>query len=35
MIVDHTANQRNGSEASKIWQHPDGTPDKDSFNGIT
>jgi hypothetical protein len=21
MIVDHTANQRNGSEVSKIWQH--------------
>jgi hypothetical protein len=21
MIIDHTANQRNGSEASKIWQH--------------
>jgi len=21
MIVNHTANQRNGSEVSKIWQH--------------
>ena len=21
LIVDHTANQRNGSEVSKIWQH--------------
>jgi len=21
MIVDHAANQRNGSEVSKIWQH--------------
>ena len=21
LIVDHTANQRNGSEISKIWQH--------------
>jgi DNA-directed RNA polymerase subunit RPC12/RpoP len=24
MIVDHTANQRNGSEISKIWQHGGG-----------
>ena len=35
MIVDHTANQRNGSEISKIWQHggkrrrvDDGTMDR-------
>ena len=35
VIVDHTANQRNGSEASKIWQHggerrrvDDGTMDR-------
>ena len=35
MIVDHTANQRNGSEVSKIWQHggerrrvDDGTMDR-------
>ena len=35
MIVDHTANQRNGSEVLKIWQHggerrrvDDGTMDR-------
>jgi hypothetical protein len=35
MIVDHTGNQRNGSEVSKIWQHggerrrvDDGTMDR-------
>ena len=29
MIVDRTANQRNGSDVSKIWQHADGTPGGD------